>query len=31
LLDEVVGAMCDAVERGRREEPPLAAYQQVTA
>jgi creatinine amidohydrolase len=31
LLDEVVGAMCEAVERGRREEPPLAASQRVTA
>jgi creatinine amidohydrolase len=31
LLDEVVTAMCDAVERGRCEEPPLAAHQRVTA
>jgi creatinine amidohydrolase len=31
LLDEVVGAMCDAVDRGRSEEPPLGAHQRVTA
>jgi creatinine amidohydrolase len=31
LLDQVVGAMCDAVERGRHEEPPLSARQRVTA